>query len=122
MSYYRTAFYRLIINSRLLIIIATYRFQNTNSWKSKPSVATGFSSQAGAAAIGSTGGGGFKNGPTVLVTYDPFYSPILQKIDALFTQLGFNDEGCRERLICSMYKNPVRFSPHSNLLSTELSR
>ncbi|XKL62676.1 hypothetical protein PGB90_002509 [Kerria lacca] len=48
--------------------------------------------------------------------------PILQKIDSIFTQLGFNEEGCRERLICSMYKNPVRFSPHSNLLSTELSR
>lgn len=63
---------------------------------------------------------GVKN--SLLVPFDPFYSPILQKIDSIFTQLGFNEEGCRERLICSMYKNPVRFSPHSNLLSTELSR
>ncbi|XP_065221690.1 uncharacterized protein Osi17 isoform X2 [Planococcus citri] len=68
----------------------------------------------------------WKNKPTLkntlLTPYDPFYSPILQKIDGIFTQLGFTEEGCRERLICSMYKNPVRFSPHSNLLSTELSR
>ncbi|EEB18004.1 conserved hypothetical protein [Pediculus humanus corporis] len=60
--------------------------------------------------------------PPVLPTYDPFYSPILQKIDKIFNRLGFNDEPCRERLICSMYKTPHRFSPHSNLLSHELSR
>ncbi|KAK6622102.1 hypothetical protein RUM44_001909 [Polyplax serrata] len=59
---------------------------------------------------------------TVSATYDPFYSPILQKIDNIFVQLNFNDEPCRERLICSMYKTPQRFSPHSNLLSHELSR
>lgn len=56
------------------------------------------------------------------ITYDPFYSPILEKIDKILVGLGFNDEGCRERLICSMYKNPTKFSPHSNLLSAELSR
>ncbi|XP_063919197.1 uncharacterized protein LOC135134447 [Zophobas morio] len=56
------------------------------------------------------------------ITYDPFYSPILEKIDKILVGLGVRDEGCRERLICSMYKNPTRFSPHSNLLSAELSR
>ncbi|RZC33830.1 uncharacterized protein BDFB_012440, partial [Asbolus verrucosus] len=56
------------------------------------------------------------------ITYDAFYSPILDKIDKILVGLGFNDEPCRERLICSMYKNPVKFSPHSNLLSAELSR
>jgi hypothetical protein len=56
------------------------------------------------------------------ITYDPFYSPILDKIDKILLGLGFQDEPCRERLICSMYKNPVKFSPHSNLLSAELSR
>ncbi|EFA10563.1 uncharacterized protein Osi17 [Tribolium castaneum] len=56
------------------------------------------------------------------ITYDPFYSPILEKIDKILVGLGFNEEPCRERLICSMYKNPVKFSPHSNLLSAELSR
>lgn len=59
---------------------------------------------------------------TIQVSYDPFYSPILQKIDNIFVQLGFNEEACRERLVCSMYKNPHRFSPHSNLVSAELSR
>jgi hypothetical protein len=59
---------------------------------------------------------------TVLVTYDPFYSPILQKMDNVFVQVGFNEEACRERLVCSMYKTPSRFSPHSNLISAELSR
>lgn len=61
-------------------------------------------------------------GTTVQVTYDPFYSPILQKMDNVFVQLGFNEEACRERLVCSMYKTPSRFSPHSNLISAELSR
>jgi hypothetical protein len=61
-------------------------------------------------------------GTTVQVTYDPFYSPILQKMDNVFVQLGFNEEACRERLVCSMYKTPSRFSPHSNFISAELSR
>lgn len=56
------------------------------------------------------------------ITYDPFYSPILEKIDKILNGLGIHDEVCRERLICSMYKNPIKFSPHSNLLSAELSR
>ncbi|GLV32661.1 Osiris 17 [Carabus blaptoides fortunei] len=55
-------------------------------------------------------------------SYDPFYSPILEKIDKILNSLGVSDEPCRERLICSIYKNPVKFSPHSNLLSAELSR
>lgn len=59
---------------------------------------------------------------TTKASIDPFYSPILEKIDKIFHSLGVNDEPCRERLICSMYKNPVKFSPHSNLLSAELSR
>ena len=61
-------------------------------------------------------------GTIVHVTYDPFYSPILQKMDNVFVQIGFNEEACRERLVCSMYKSPTRFSPHSNLISAELSR
>ncbi|XP_014241938.1 uncharacterized protein LOC106662385 [Cimex lectularius] len=53
---------------------------------------------------------------------DPFYSPILYKLDRVFTELGFTDEPCKERLVCSMYKTPERFSPHSNLVSAEISR
>ncbi|XP_017770617.1 PREDICTED: uncharacterized protein LOC108558269 [Nicrophorus vespilloides] len=54
--------------------------------------------------------------------FDAFYSPILEKIDKVLIELGFHDEACRERLVCSMYKNPSKFSPHSNLISAELSR
>ncbi|XP_034254699.1 uncharacterized protein LOC117653249 [Thrips palmi] len=61
-------------------------------------------------------------GPTVEVAYDAFYSPLLQRMDNVFVQLGFNEEACRERLVCSMYKKPSRFAPHSNLVSAELSR
>lgn len=60
--------------------------------------------------------------PLVPKSYDQFYSPILSKLDRVFNQLGFADENCRERLICSMYKNPTRYSPHSNYVSAELSR
>ncbi|KAG8243163.1 Protein of unknown function (DUF1676) [Homalodisca vitripennis] len=57
-----------------------------------------------------------------VTAYDPFYSPMLQRLDTVFGHLGVQEEGCRERLVCSMYKNPARFSPHSNLVSAELSR
>lgn len=53
---------------------------------------------------------------------DPFYGPMLARLDAVFSQLGVHDEGCKERVVCSMYKNPLRYSPHSNLVSAELSR
>ncbi|KAF7279545.1 hypothetical protein GWI33_007064 [Rhynchophorus ferrugineus] len=56
------------------------------------------------------------------ITYDPFYTPILDKIDRILQEVGFNDEPCKERLVCSMYKNPAKYSPHSNLLSVQLSR
>ncbi|XP_011314402.1 uncharacterized protein Osi17 [Fopius arisanus] len=53
---------------------------------------------------------------------DTFYGPILQKLEEIFIQGGFVEESCRERLICSMYKNPSLYSPHSNLVSNVLSR
>ncbi|XP_074031322.1 uncharacterized protein [Leptinotarsa decemlineata] len=56
------------------------------------------------------------------ITYDKFYSPILEKVDKILNELEFFEEPCRERLICSMYKYPDKFSPHSNLISAELSR
>nr|CAH7742910.1 unnamed protein product [Callosobruchus chinensis] len=56
------------------------------------------------------------------ITYDPFYSPILKQIDKILNELQFTEEPCKERLICSMYKRPQKFSPHSNLISAELSR
>lgn len=60
----------------------------------------------------------------LLTNYDPFYSPLLSRLDAVFVQLGFNtgDEKCREKLICLMYANPAKYAPYSNLVSAQLSR
>ncbi|KNC21385.1 hypothetical protein FF38_12540 [Lucilia cuprina] len=60
--------------------------------------------------------------PLMPLNYDPFYSPILLKIDKIVEQLGVTDDLCKERLVCSMYKDPQRYSPHSNFVSAELSR
>ncbi|XP_052567594.1 uncharacterized protein LOC120428959 isoform X2 [Culex pipiens pallens] len=53
---------------------------------------------------------------------DPFYSPILARLDKVFNSLGIVEENCRERLVCAMYKSPIKYSPHSNYVSAELSR
>lgn len=55
-------------------------------------------------------------------TEDEYYGPIISRLDDIFGQLRFYEETCREMLVCSMYKNPVGYSPHSNLVSNELSR
>ncbi|KAL9894736.1 DUF1676 domain-containing protein Osi17 isoform 2-T12 [Glossina fuscipes fuscipes] len=60
--------------------------------------------------------------PLMPLNYDQFYSPILLKIDKVIEQLGVTDDLCKERLVCSMYKDPARYSPHSNFVSAELSR
>ncbi|KAL1137937.1 hypothetical protein AAG570_009632 [Ranatra chinensis] len=58
----------------------------------------------------------------LLTHYDPFYSPLLSRLDSVFQQLGTTSEGCRERLVCDMYTNPAKFAPYSNLVSAQLSR
>lgn len=61
----------------------------------------------------------------LLTNYDPFYSPLLSRLDAVFQQLGLksvNDENCREKLVCLMYSNPAKYAPYSNLVSAQLSR
>ncbi|KRT84298.1 hypothetical protein AMK59_2386 [Oryctes borbonicus] len=64
----------------------------------------------------------------LLTSYDPFYSPLLSRLDSVFQQLGLGEsksaemEKCRERLVCMMYANPAKFAPYSNLVSAQLSR
>lgn len=61
----------------------------------------------------------------LLTNYDPFYSPLLSRLDAVFQQLGLEsskDETCREKLVCLMYSNPAKYAPYSNLVSAQLSR
>ncbi|KAH8288301.1 hypothetical protein KR054_000661 [Drosophila jambulina] len=60
--------------------------------------------------------------PLYPLNYDPFYSPILLKIDKIVEQLGVKNDLCKERIVCSMYKDPSTYSPHSNFVSAELSR
>lgn len=55
-------------------------------------------------------------------TDDEYYGPIIGRLEDIFAQLRFHEGPCRERLVCSMYKNPAVYSPHSNLVSNELSR
>ncbi|TGZ33761.1 uncharacterized protein Osi24 isoform X1 [Temnothorax longispinosus] len=58
----------------------------------------------------------------LLTNYDPFYSPLLSRLDAVFSRLGHNTEGCREYAVCAMYRSPARYAPYSNLVSAQLSR
>ncbi|KAK4875551.1 hypothetical protein RN001_011973 [Aquatica leii] len=64
----------------------------------------------------------------LLTTYDPFYSPLLSRLDSVFQRLGLGTdkspqtERCREKLICMMYANPAKYAPYSNLVSAQLSR
>ncbi|KAL7729421.1 hypothetical protein ACLKA6_008984 [Drosophila palustris] len=69
----------------------------------------------------------FQNVPSsslLLSNYDPFYSPLLSRLDSVFGQLQLNseNENCREKLICLMYANPAKYAPYSNLVSAQLSR
>lgn len=58
----------------------------------------------------------------LLTNYDPFYSPLLSRLDAVFSRLGHMTEGCREFAVCAMYRSPARYAPYSNLVSAQLSR
>ncbi|EDW14691.2 uncharacterized protein LOC6573139 [Drosophila mojavensis] len=64
------------------------------------------------------------NSSLLLSNYDPFYSPLLSRLDSVFAQLKLNSENehCREKLICLMYANPAKYAPYSNLVSAQLSR
>ncbi|KAJ2940076.1 hypothetical protein O0L34_g14112 [Tuta absoluta] len=80
----------------------------------------------------------------ILSNYDPFYSPLLSRLDGIFARLGLAPsenairdsgmqiggqslsdvklEACREQLICFMYASPAKYAPYSNLISAQLSR
>jgi len=60
----------------------------------------------------------------MLSNFDPFYSPILSRMDSIFKQMGYEKsaEDCKQKLICSMYQMPAKYAPFSNLVSAQLSR
>lgn len=59
--------------------------------------------------------------PQQVATHDPVYTPVVQKLDEIFHELAVAEEPCKEKLVCKMYGDPGRFSPHSNLVSAQLS-
>ncbi|XP_063597309.1 uncharacterized protein LOC134773990 [Penaeus indicus] len=52
---------------------------------------------------------------------DPFYGSRLSRIDVIFHQLNVVEEGCREQIVCNIYKNPKAFTPFSDFLSRQLT-
>lgn len=52
---------------------------------------------------------------------DPFYGSRLSRIDVIFHQLNMAEEGCREQVVCNIYKNPKAFTPFSDFLSRQLT-
>ncbi|XP_065350196.1 uncharacterized protein Osi24 isoform X1 [Cloeon dipterum] len=56
--------------------------------------------------------------------FDPYYSPIVSRLDVVFKQLGYEKKSkeCTKRLVCNMYKQPGKYAPYSNLVSAQLSR
>ncbi|KAH8382487.1 hypothetical protein KR009_003763 [Drosophila setifemur] len=110
------------------------------SFKNSQSMSGSFSAGAGGGGGGGAPGMTKKPSPAVMNTfqsfqkvpssslllsnYDPFYSPLLSRLDSVFAQLKLQpeNESCREKLICLMYANPAKYAPYSNLVSAQLSR
>ncbi|XP_059469206.1 uncharacterized protein LOC132192966 isoform X2 [Neocloeon triangulifer] len=60
----------------------------------------------------------------IMSGFDPYYSPIVSRLDVIFKQMGYEKKGdeCKKRLICNMYQQPAKYAPYSNLVSAQLSR
>ncbi|XP_071538905.1 uncharacterized protein [Panulirus ornatus] len=52
---------------------------------------------------------------------DTFYGSRLSRIDAIFHQMKVEEEGCREQVVCNIYKNPDVYTPYSDFLSRQLT-
>ncbi|XP_064092076.1 uncharacterized protein LOC135205430 [Macrobrachium nipponense] len=59
--------------------------------------------------------------PMPIYALDPFYGSRLSRVDVIFHQLGVEDEGCREQVVCNIYKNPDVYTPYSDFLSRQLT-
>lgn len=59
--------------------------------------------------------------PMPIYALDPFYGARLSRTDVIFHQLGVEDEGCREQVVCNIYKNPDVYTPFSDFLSRQLT-
>ncbi|XP_042223263.1 uncharacterized protein LOC121867414 [Homarus americanus] len=59
--------------------------------------------------------------PVPVYALDPFYGPRLSRIDFIFDELKLKEEGCREQVVCNIYRNPEVYIPLSDLLSRQLT-
>lgn len=65
----------------------------------------------------------------ILAAMDPetqaaekFYGPMVERVEKILTPMGAFEPGCKERAICTLYKDPFQHTPYSNLVSNELSK
>ncbi|XP_022827703.1 uncharacterized protein LOC111357307 [Spodoptera litura] len=56
------------------------------------------------------------------IAAEKFYGALVGYVDALLGQMGATDLGCRERAVCSLYGDPFKHTPYSNLVSGHLSK
>ncbi|KAH9644657.1 hypothetical protein HF086_011826 [Spodoptera exigua] len=56
------------------------------------------------------------------IAAEKFYGSLVENVDALLGQMGATDLGCRERAVCSLYGDPFKHTPYSNLVSGHLSK
>ncbi|XP_050685145.1 uncharacterized protein LOC126979714 [Leptidea sinapis] len=56
------------------------------------------------------------------IAAEKFYGSLLDKVDTILNPLGAIESGCKERAICSLYRDPFNHAPYSNLVSNELSK
>lgn len=53
---------------------------------------------------------------------EKFYGSLVEKVEKILLPMGAIDQGCKERAICTLYKDPFQHTPYSNLVSNELSK
>ncbi|XP_039760659.1 uncharacterized protein LOC120634248 [Pararge aegeria] len=56
------------------------------------------------------------------IAAEKFYGTLLERVDIILGSIGAKDIGCKERAVCSLYKDPFKHAPYSNLVSNELSK
>ncbi|KAM3960633.1 DUF1676 domain-containing protein Osi17 [Aphomia sociella] len=65
----------------------------------------------------------------ILAAHDPetqsaekFYGALMERVDKVLNTIGAHDPGCKDRAVCSLYRDPFGHAPYSNLVSNELSK
>ncbi|XP_004926122.1 uncharacterized protein LOC101742205 [Bombyx mori] len=56
------------------------------------------------------------------IAAEKFYGFLLDRVDAVLATIGASETGCKERAVCTLYGDPFKHAPFSNLVSNELSK